>query len=116
MVKDVCGTWTFSKEGDLHGTYYTYVVTVDGNEQETNDPYAKAAGVNGRRSMVVNLEKTNPEGFAEDKPNRWCPYIQGSRRAKDRRAPGQRFARHYKHMRGSQKAGGGTPCFLQRRC
>lgn len=67
MTKDVCGTWVYSKAGDLHGTYYTYLVNVNGNEQETNDPYGKATGVNGIRSMVVDLESTNPEGFAEDK-------------------------------------------------
>mgnify|MGYP002508945272 CR=1 FL=1 len=46
--------------------YYTYLVNVNGTEQETNDPYGKATGVNGKRSMVVNLEKTNPEGFEDD--------------------------------------------------
>ena len=67
MEQSEGGTWLYVKSGDLHKLYYTYKVTVDGITQETNDPYAKAAGVNGRRSMVVNLEKTNPEGFAEDK-------------------------------------------------
>lgn len=67
MEKSEGGTWLYIKNGDLHKLYYTYKVTVDGVTQESNDPYAKAAGVNGRRSMVVNLEKTNPEGFAEDK-------------------------------------------------
>ena len=60
------GTWTYAKSGDLHKLYYTYLVTVNGKEQETNDPYGKATGVNGKRSMVVNLEKTNPEGFEDD--------------------------------------------------
>lgn len=67
MEKSEGGTWLYEKDGDLHKLYYTYKVTVDGVTQETNDPYAKAAGVNGIRSMVVNLEKTNPEGFQEDK-------------------------------------------------
>ena len=66
MKADEGGTWVYTKEGDLHQLYYTYLVNVNGVEQETNDPYAKAAGVNGKRSMVVNLEKTNPEGFADD--------------------------------------------------
>lgn len=67
MEKSEAGTWFYEKSGDLHKLYYTYKVTVDGVTRESNDPYAKAAGVNGMRSMVVNLEKTNPEGFAEDK-------------------------------------------------
>ena len=60
------GTWVYKKDGDLHQLYYTYLVTVDGVEQETNDPYGRATGVNGKRSMVVNLDKTNPVGFEDD--------------------------------------------------
>ncbi|MBQ8517975.1 MAG: type I pullulanase [Agathobacter sp.] len=66
MQPDEGGTWVYAKSGDLHQLYYTYLVTVNGQEQETNDPYGKATGVNGKRSMVVNLEKTNPEGFEDD--------------------------------------------------
>lgn len=66
MVQNADGTWTYVKSGDLHKVYYTYLVLVDGKEQETNDPYGKATGVNGRRSMVVDLEQTNPEGFDKD--------------------------------------------------
>ena len=67
MQKNADGTWSCEKGGDLHKVYYTYLVCIDGKEQETNDPYAKAAGVNGKRSMVVDLEQTNPEGFDKDK-------------------------------------------------
>ena len=66
MVAHEDGTWTYVKSGDLHRLYYTYLVLVDGKEQETNDPYGKATGVNGHRSMVVDLESTNPEGFEND--------------------------------------------------
>ncbi len=66
MYPDEDGTWVYAKSGDLHKCYYTYLVTVDGIERETNDPYGKAAGVNGKRSMVVNLEETNPRGFEND--------------------------------------------------
>ena len=61
------GTWFLEVTGDLHTVYYTYLVTVEGVTRETNDPYAKACGVNGIRSMVVDMSKTNPEGFADDK-------------------------------------------------
>ena len=67
MNKSEGGTWIYVKSGEWHKLYYTYKVTVDGVTRETNDPYAKAAGVNGVRSMVVDLERTNPEGFVEDK-------------------------------------------------
>nr|MCR4998653.1 type I pullulanase [Lachnospiraceae bacterium] len=61
MAADVDGTWVCS--GDIAaGTYYTYMV--DG--RETQDPYSKAVGCNGRRSMVVDLSDTNPEGFEAD--------------------------------------------------
>ena len=66
MNQDIEGTWVYAKSGDLHKLYYTYLVTIDGVTRETNDPYGKATGVNGIRSMVVNLEKTNPEGFDKD--------------------------------------------------
>ena len=41
MQADEGGTWVYTKEGDLHQLYYTYLVNVNGNEQETNDPYGK---------------------------------------------------------------------------
>ena len=31
---------------------------------EVPDPYAKAAGVNGKRAAIIELTKTNPEGWA----------------------------------------------------
>lgn len=34
---------------------------------ETPDPYAKAVGVNGQRAMVVDLAKTNPDGWQNDR-------------------------------------------------
>ena len=67
MKKDIDGTWTYVKSGDLHGVYYTYLVTNHGRIRETADPYAKAAGVNGSRSMVVDLKRTNPQGFKKDR-------------------------------------------------
>ncbi len=66
MYPDVGGTWVYAKSGDMHKCYYTYLVTVEGVERETNDPYSKAVGVNGLRSMVVDLEKTNPKDFEKD--------------------------------------------------
>jgi len=66
MDRDANGTWLKQIEGDLHGTYYTYLVTVDGEVKEAVDPYAKAVGVNGNRGMVINLASTNPSGFVEE--------------------------------------------------
>jgi pullulanase len=69
MRKDMQGTWVAAVEGDWKGTYYTYAVTVEGDTMEAVDPYAKAAGINGNRGMVIDLVATNPEGFiAQEKP------------------------------------------------
>lgn len=61
------GSWVYELAGDQNGVYYTYSVTVDGITQEAVDPYAKAVGVNGNRSMVVDLDSTDPEGWNKDK-------------------------------------------------
>lgn len=61
-----CGVWMCTVEGDLHGVYYDYEVTVAGDTRRTADPYAAACGRNGVRSMAVDLSRTDPEGFAQD--------------------------------------------------
>ena len=63
LTLDKNGVWVKTLPGDLHGVYYTYRVTVEGKTQEAVDPYAKAVGVNGKRGMVVDLERTNPKGW-----------------------------------------------------
>ncbi len=52
--------------GDLHGTYYTYLICNEDDEVETADPYCVAAGANSERSMVVDLSRTNPAGWDKD--------------------------------------------------
>jgi hypothetical protein len=70
MVSDVNGTWIATKEGNLNGVYYTYLVTLDGQGVEACDPYARTTGVNGERAMVIDLASTNPDGWTEDRdPN-----------------------------------------------
>ncbi len=56
------GVWSHTEECGS-GTYYTYTVTTSAGTQEAVDPYAKAAGVNGKRGMVIDLSLTDPEGF-----------------------------------------------------
>ena len=60
------GLWSYQTDKNLHGVYYDYYVTVEGATRQTADPYAKACGVNGLRSMVIDLRKTDPEGWARD--------------------------------------------------
>ena len=66
MSRDVSGTWTVEKNGDLNGIYYTYLVNRDGERVEVCDPYARTTGVNGHRAMVIDLNSTNPEGWEKD--------------------------------------------------
>ena len=60
------GVWSIWLPGDQHGRYYTFDVTVDGVTRQTGDPYARAAGVNGTRSMIVDLSRTAPSGWQRD--------------------------------------------------
>ena len=53
-------------------------MTVDGKTRQTADPYAVACGANSKRSMIIDLSSTNPEGWEEDKSPREkmdCPFI-----------------------------------------
>lgn len=69
MKKEESGIWSVCLLGDLEGIYYTYLVTVDGQTKEAVDPYARTTGLNGKRGMILDLEKTNPIGFlGESKP------------------------------------------------
>ncbi len=61
------GVWSTTIDGDLHGVYYTYVIQNGNKSTETQDVYSKATGVNSTRSMVVDLKRTNPQGWENDK-------------------------------------------------
>ena len=63
MTRSERGIWQHTQKDCGHGTYYTYTVTTSAGTQEATDPYARAAGVNGNRSMVVDLSTTDPEGW-----------------------------------------------------
>ena len=76
MVRGQQGVWLCELEGDQSGRYYTFAVTVDGIERETVDPYARAAGVNGLRGMILSPDAATPEGWEKDKR----PEIPASRR------------------------------------
>ncbi|MGO1433446.1 MAG: type I pullulanase, partial [Ruoffia tabacinasalis] len=56
-------------EGDNHGLTYRYRLTFfDGRVNTSNDPYARAVTVNGQRSVVVDLDRTNPDNWGERMP------------------------------------------------
>lgn len=72
LAKGTSSVWSLTLSGDYKNVYYTYLVTaknVNGTVEttETQDVYSKAVGANGDRSMVVDLDSTDPEGWSDDK-------------------------------------------------
>lgn len=88
MKKGDKGVWEVCVKRDLNGVFYTYEIEIDhlkemdrdnsdnvryaycnsgkAYKNETQDVYSKAVGVNGNRSMVVDLSQTNPKGWEND--------------------------------------------------
>ncbi|MGN1113078.1 MAG: type I pullulanase, partial [Acutalibacteraceae bacterium] len=61
------GVWSILLEGDFKDVYYQYSVkTGSANAVLTGDIYAKAVGIDGNRSMVVDLDSTDPQGWEND--------------------------------------------------
>ena len=67
MGKEEKGVWSWRAEENMHGVYYDFTVETEGEKVCSADPYAKACGVNGRRSMAVDLRRTDPEGWENDR-------------------------------------------------
>lgn len=65
MVKGEKGVFSYNLSGDQEGKYYTYFVKNSSFPagKEIVDPYARGAGVNGLRGMVVDFSKANPTGW-----------------------------------------------------
>lgn len=67
MHRGKSGEWTLTLAGDCHGIYYTIQCRIgDHWMDEIPDPYAFAVGVNGRRGMICDFSRTNPEGWDSD--------------------------------------------------
>ena len=62
------GAWLQDVPSAVHGVYYDYLIEfADGSVTRSADPWARAAGANGRRSMVVDLSRTDPDGWDADR-------------------------------------------------
>ena len=61
------GVWEYSVNENLSGKYYDFALKIKGKVRISTDPYAKACGVNGKRSMIIDLNTTNPNGWGDDK-------------------------------------------------
>lgn len=69
LVRGERGVWQTEVGGNLDGRYYDYAVTdSEGVTRQTADPWARACGRDGFRSMVIDLRRTDPEGWAADQP------------------------------------------------
>ena len=66
MTSDVHGTWVAEKAGDLNGIYYTYLVELGDRTTEACDPYGRTTGINGHRTMILDLHSTDPAGWELD--------------------------------------------------
>ncbi len=62
------GTWQVKVDKDLAGKFYTFNVKVaDKWLGDTPGINARAVGVNGKRGAIVNMQSTDPEGWANDR-------------------------------------------------
>lgn len=70
MTKADNGVFSVTVDEKLYDKYYTYTVYSasypDG--KEIVDPYALGAGVNGLRGLIVDFDKTNPDGWEKITP------------------------------------------------
>ncbi|MEY3366871.1 MAG: type pullulanase [Bacteroidota bacterium] len=67
LEKGKNGTWSARLKGDWEGKFYTFQMQLGETWlPETADPYARTTGVNGKRAMILDLKKTNPEGWESD--------------------------------------------------
>ena len=64
------GVYSATINEDLSGKYYTYTVTNYKGTSEVVDPYAKSAGLNGKRGMIVNFTKINQQVTGWDNDTR----------------------------------------------
>ena len=70
MEQDVKGTWVKRLEGNQDGTIYVYRAHFAAKVNETIDPYARTVTINGDRGVVVDLDSTDPAGWAAStRPN-----------------------------------------------
>ena len=68
LKKDANDFWKATVKGDLAGKFYTVRSFQDGEwGQESPGIFAKAVSVNGQRAAIIDLKKTDPEGWAQDK-------------------------------------------------
>ena len=74
MVKEKNGVFSLKINKNLHGFYYTYVVTNDSYKaREIVDIYAKSTGINGMRGMIVDFSKIDSVDLSKIKIHPYNP-------------------------------------------
>ena len=69
MVQKPKGIFVAYLPGDQHGTIYVYkILFLNNRESISVDPYARATTVNGTKSVIADLNRTNPDGWGERLP------------------------------------------------
>ena len=69
MVQKPKGIFEAYLPGDHHGTIYVYkILFLNNRETVTVDPYARATTVNGTKSVIADLTRTNPDGWGDRLP------------------------------------------------
>jgi len=68
MHRSSRGTWVLTVEESLEGWLYTYKVLVGRQFNEVLDPYSFAVAVNGDKSAIVDLKKSNPDKWTAARP------------------------------------------------
>lgn len=69
MVQKSKGIFEAYLPGDQHGTIYVYkILFLNNRESISVDPYARATTVNGTKSVIADLNRTNPDGWGERLP------------------------------------------------
>ena len=63
MTLDADSIWTATIKGDHQGETYQFVV----NGQASPGVFAKAVTVNGEKGVIIDMKKTDPDGWADDK-------------------------------------------------
>lgn len=63
MERTAADTWTATVTGNLMDRFYTF----DTGRGECAGVFAKAVGVNGQRAAIIDMDKTDPAGWNDDR-------------------------------------------------
>ncbi len=70
------GIWSTILQGDYEGKFYTFKINDGEWLDETPDNYVRCVGVNGKRGMIFNHTKTNPENWGKNKGPRFANFTE----------------------------------------